>query len=49
MSVDQVIESYPILDRQDVLGVLTYATQSLENERQDFSEIVSVNSPESSY
>ena len=32
MSADEVIEAYPILDREDVLHVIAYAAKALEND-----------------
>ncbi len=32
MSVDEVVEAYPILTREDVLNVIGYAVKSLEND-----------------
>ena len=32
MSVDEVVEAYPILEREDVLNVIGYAAVALEND-----------------
>ena len=32
MSVDEVIEAYPILEREDILNVIGYAAKALEND-----------------
>ena len=32
MSVDEVVEAYPILTREDVLNVIGYAANALEND-----------------
>ncbi len=32
MSVDEVVEAYPILTREDVLNVIGYAVKALEND-----------------
>ncbi|MCY4652505.1 MAG: DUF433 domain-containing protein [Dehalococcoidia bacterium] len=32
MSVDEVVEAYPILAREDVLNVIGYAANALEND-----------------
>ena len=32
MSVDEIVEAYPILTREDVLNVIGYAANALEND-----------------
>ncbi len=32
MSVDEMIEAYPILEREDILNVIGYAAKALEND-----------------
>ena len=32
MSVDEMIEAYPILEREDILNVIGYAAVALEND-----------------
>lgn len=32
MSIDEVVEAYPILTREDVLTVISYAANALEND-----------------
>ena len=32
MSVDEMIEAYPILEREDILNVISYAAKALEND-----------------